>query len=215
VIFSAVFQTALVSAAVLGTMGVAARSAPAPDTIMLTLAEPAPEAEPEPDARDVPVVVTTLAAPPKGFQVLDAPIDIPTGIPPIDLDQRFDPRDYSGRGTEGGVFAGVEGGEGPVDQPVVFDAALVEEPPEQISAPPPQYPSVLRSAKIEGYVALRYVVLADGTVDQTSITILESTHVLFEQAAMRAIGQARFRPGRMQGTPVRVMVEQRIVFTLS
>ncbi len=209
---SAAFQTVVVVAAVLGTMGVAARSAPALDTIMLTLNQAAPDAEPE--ERDVPPLVTTLAPPPLGFQVLEAPLDIPAGIPPIDLDQRFDPRDYSGRGMEGGVFTGVEGGEGPVDQPEVFLAAAVEELPEPIYAPLPKYPTMLRRAGVEGYVDLRYIVLTDGTVDPASIVVVESSNVRFEQGAVRAIRQARFRPGRVCGTPVRVLVEQRITFTL-
>ncbi|MDH3292339.1 MAG: energy transducer TonB [Gemmatimonadota bacterium] len=211
---SAAFQAAVVLAAVLGTMGVAVRSAPALDTIMLTLTDVAPDAEPEPEERDALPLVTALASPPVGFQVLEAPLDIPTGIAPIDLDQRFDPRDYSGRGVEGGVFAGVQGGVGPVDQPEVFLPVAVDELPQQISAPLPKYPSMLRRAGIEGYVNLRYIVLTDGTVDPTSIVVVESSHAQFEQAAVRSVREARFRPGRMRGTPVRVLVEQRITFTL-
>lgn len=211
---SAAFQTAVVVAAALGTMGVAVRSAPALDTIMLTLTEAPPDAAPEPEERDALPLVTTLAPPPMGFQVLEAPLDIPTGISPIDLDQRFDPRDYSGRGVEGGVFAGVEGREGPVDQPDVFLAAAVEELPQQIYAPLPKYPSLLRRAGIEGYVDVRYIVHTDGTVVPASIVVVESSHAQFEQAAVKSVRQALFRPGRMGGIAVRVLVEQRIMFTI-
>src|SRR2546428_9791562 len=38
----------------------------------------------------------------KGVQTVAVPAPIPTDIPPIDLQQRFDPRDYSGSGVEGG-----------------------------------------------------------------------------------------------------------------
>src|SRR5207245_9199488 len=38
----------------------------------------------------------------KGFQTVAVPAQIPTNIPPIDLQQRFDPKDYSGSGVEGG-----------------------------------------------------------------------------------------------------------------
>src|SRR5207248_7105758 len=49
----------------------------------------------------------------KGFQTVVVPAQIPTVIPPIDLQHRFDPRDYSGSGVDGGranviVFGGVE-----------------------------------------------------------------------------------------------------------
>ena len=53
-----------------------------------------------------------IELPPQGFLTLSAPINIPTEIPPIDLTQTFDPRNFSGIGVEGGVFSGVVG-EGP------------------------------------------------------------------------------------------------------
>jgi protein TonB len=213
--FSTVLQTAVIGAAVMATVGVAARDAPvAVDTVMLALDDPTQQAEAEPEPQDAPPIVTTLSAP-KGFQVLEAPIDIPTTIPPVDLTQRFDPRDYSGRGTEGGVFAGVEGGTPTVDLDQVFDAVAVEELPEQIYAPPPTYPSALRRANIEGYVEVEYVVRADGTVDPATVTIVESSHRQFEQPAVNAVKQARFRPGRMRGKPVSVLIRQRFNFSMA
>ena len=214
VFVSAAFQTAVVVAAVLGTMGVAVRSAPALDTIMLALTEAALDAEPEPEERDALPLVTTLAPPPVGFQVLEVPLDIPTGIPPIDLDQRFDPRDYSGRGVEGGVFAGVEGGEGPVDQPEVFLAAVVEELPQRISCPQPEYPRIYQQADIEGEVLLQFVVEIDGHVRLESIETLRLTRERFEAPAEAMIAQCRFRPGRIAGVPVRVLVQMPIMFRL-
>ena len=38
----------------------------------------------------------------RGFQTIAIPAQIPTDIPPIDLQQHFDPKDYSGSGVEGG-----------------------------------------------------------------------------------------------------------------
>src|SRR6266581_5724894 len=43
----------------------------------------------------------------KGFQTVAVPAQIPTNIPPIDLQQRFDPKDYSGSGVEGGRANGI------------------------------------------------------------------------------------------------------------
>src|SRR3989442_12096044 len=48
----------------------------------------------------------------KGFQTVAVPAQIPTNIPPIDLQQRFDPRDYSGSGVEGGRANGTAVGGG-------------------------------------------------------------------------------------------------------
>ena len=64
-----------------------------------------------------PGLVLTANPPPRGFQVVEAVGDIPTEIPPIDPSARIlDPRDFSGRGAEGGVGWGVVGGTGPADQ---------------------------------------------------------------------------------------------------
>ena len=72
---------------------------------------PPPEVKPEP----APAVVVT-EPPPKGFQTVAALSDIPDVIPPVDLTQRaLDPRDFTGRGVEGGLATGVVGGTGKVE----------------------------------------------------------------------------------------------------
>jgi len=40
---------------------------------------------------------------PKGFTALLAPVNIPTNIPPINLNEKFDPKDFSGVGIEKGI----------------------------------------------------------------------------------------------------------------
>ena len=78
---STVFQAAVMVAAVYATMGVAQESEAFDiDTIMMVLDEP--EQQEEQPEEEAPPVVTSLAPPPKGFQVLTAPVDIPTEIPP-------------------------------------------------------------------------------------------------------------------------------------
>ncbi|MGD2135454.1 MAG: energy transducer TonB, partial [Gemmatimonadales bacterium] len=138
------------------------------DTIMLSLDEPEPEEQEQED--EPPPVVTSLDPPPRGFQVLTAPVDIPTEIPPVNLEERFDPRDYSGVGVEGGIFSGVEGGTGEVvDLQQVYAEAVVDEPPERVSCPPPEYPRMMQQANIEGQVMLQFVVEADGHVTDETI----------------------------------------------
>src|SRR2546425_887886 len=44
----------------------------------------------------------------KGFQTVAVPTQIPTDIPPVDLQQRFDPKDYSGSGIGGGRANGLK-----------------------------------------------------------------------------------------------------------
>jgi protein TonB len=155
-----------------------------------------------------------LDPPPRGFQTVDAPIDIPSEIPPIDLSERFDPRDFSGVGQEGGVFSGVEGGTGPVDLTQTFMEAAVDEPPERLSGPSPRYPEMLRQAGIEGSVVLEFVIDTTGRVEESSIKINQSTNRAFEGPARDVIRRSLYRPGRVRGQAVRVLVQQSISFSI-
>src|SRR2546422_326733 len=51
------------------------------------------------NAPDPPPVQLADALP--GFQPVAVSAQIPTDMPPVDLQQRFDPKDYSGSGVEG------------------------------------------------------------------------------------------------------------------
>jgi protein TonB len=181
--------------------------------IFLTQEQDEPEPEPEPD-EPPPQQIVNLNPPPKGFQTLNAPIDIPTDIPPIDLSERFDPRDFSGVGVEGGIFSGVEGGTGPVDLTQTFLEAAVDEPPERIAGPNPRYPEMLRQAGVEGSVTLSFVIDTTGRVEANSIEIISSTNRAFETPARDVILRSTYRPGRVRGTPVRVLVQTSVAFNI-
>src|SRR3989454_557867 len=88
-----------------------------------------------------------LDVPLKGFQTVVAPDVIPTNIPPVNLQEHFDPKDYSGTGVEGGVATGMvpTGNE-------VFMEAIVEGKPAVLSGPQLQFPELLRQAQIQGRV---------------------------------------------------------------
>ncbi|HSR89720.1 MAG TPA: hypothetical protein VLK88_00315, partial [Gemmatimonadales bacterium] len=60
------------------------------DTTMVFLEPPkAPEPPPE---QPPPEAVVAANPPPQGFQVVTPPADIPTEIPPVNLNEKFDPR---------------------------------------------------------------------------------------------------------------------------
>jgi len=182
------------------------------DTTMLFLIE---EQEPEPEPEQPPPPqLATLNPPPKGFQTLTAPVEIPTEIPPVNLNERFDPRDYSGVGVEGGLAEGVEGGTGPVDLDQVFVEAIVDEPPIRLSGPPPVYPPLLKDAQIEGRVIFELVVGVDGHPEEETLKVIESSNRAFERNARAAVLGSVYRPGRMRGMPVRVLIRQPITFTI-
>jgi len=209
---SLVVHGAFVTAGVLATMGAAdaVRDVVHVDTSLVFLTEPERELE-----RPEPPRIASLNPPPKGFQTVVAPVEIPTEIPPVEVDAAFDVRNYTGQGVEGGVFSGVEGGTGPVDLTQIFAEAMVDEIPERLSGPPLKYPEILRRANITGSVLLQFVIRADGLVERSSIQVLESTHNGFESPAIRAVADSRFRPGKVRGTAVRVSVTQRISFSLT
>lgn len=209
---STTFQAAVMVGAVYATMGAAQKVEQVPmDTIVLHFDKP----QPEPDEPDEPVV-TSLTPPPKGFQVLTAPVEIPTEIPDVDLQEHFDPRNYTGVGVEGGVFDGVDDATGPVNEITrLYEQAVVDEKPERISCPMLQYPRLLQEANIEGQVLLRFVVEADGHVMNDHIETLSSTHRAFEGPARDMLSRCLFRPGRVRASAVRVLVQLPVIFTIA
>jgi len=168
--------------------------------------------EPPPPER-----VATVDPPPKGFQTLSIPTNIPVDIPPPQQNQHFDAADFSGIGVEGGVARGVEGGTGPVvtDQP--YMEAVVEERPEAIPGTciPPSYPEILRQAGIEGRVTIEFIIDTTGRAERAGMRTIQTAHPLFEAPARAAVNTCRFRPGRISGRAVRVRVQLPVNFTMN
>jgi TonB family protein len=184
----------------------------AAETTLVFINQQENKPEPEPEQPQL----ASLTPPPKGFQTVVAITEIPTEIPPVNLNERFDPRDYSGVGQEGGIAQGIEGGTGdvPTDLQAVFVEALVDEPPIRLSSPPLNYPPLLRDAGIEGKVVLEVVVGTDGHPEPETLRIVESTNKAFERPARDVLLGTVFRPGRMRGQAVRVLIRQPIVFAI-
>jgi periplasmic protein TonB len=180
------------------------------DTTMVFLKPPPPP--PPPPDQVPPDVVVAQNPPPKGFQTVVAPTDIPKDIPPIDLNEKpFDPKDFTGKGVEGGIAAGIAGGTGPVSGEVFLEAQL-DDPVQPISIPTPRYPPVLQSAGIAGSVDLQYIVDTTGHAEPGSFKVMKSTHPAFAEPAKEAISKGVFKPAKFKGQPVRQLVQQRISF---
>ena len=177
-----------------------------------------PEEEPPPPEEKAPPPPEVAAAPPppKGFQVLTAPIDIPDVIPDIDLTKSItNEADFSGVGVAGGLAKGVEGGTGPV----ITDAPLyefqVEKPAIAISGSgAPTYPSVLKSANVQGRVTATFVVDTTGRAESGTFKALESDHELFTAAVRTALPRMRFIPAEVGGRKVKMWVQQAFEFRL-
>lgn len=161
------------------------------DTAMVYLAQPQPATPPPSPVLDVPL---------RGFQTLDVPTVIPTKIPSVNLAEHFDPKDYTGTGVEGGQAEGAV-----PTASTVYSDAVVEEHPEPLSGPP-GYPTAMRDAGIQGRVLLQAVVDTIGHVEPGSIRIVQSPNPGFDQTVREWALNARFRPARLHGRAVRVVV---------
>lgn len=193
----------VVHAALIVGAGAAVRSvARGPDSVHAdtTLVFLEPRAEPQSQALE-------LDMPVRGFQTVVVPTEIPATLPPVDLQQHFDPKDYSGTGAEGGTADGVT-----TPDSQVYTAAVVDVAPLLLS-PPPAYPELMRQAGIEGRVLVQAVVDTTGRLEPGSIRILETPSPGFEQTTKQWALKARFRPARLQGRAVRVLVRQPVQFS--
>lgn len=208
---SVVFHVILIFGAVKATQGAAetVKKIVASETMAFLAPPPPPEPEPPP-----PDAVAQKSAPPQGFQTIVPPREIPTSIPPINLSEKFNAKDFSGKGIEGGISTGVIGGTAPVITGESFTVDQVDDPVQYIGGPLPTYPPALRTAGIEGRVTVRYIVGADGKVEETTIQVLNSTNKAFEAPAIEAIRKSNFKPAKIKGTPVRQLVEQVVRFTI-
>ena len=201
--FSLVMHGGIIAGAVYATLSSGkSEDSGAIDTMMVYMAqeEEKQQEEPEPVVLDVQL---------KGFQTIAAPTEIPTDIPEIDLKETFDPKNYSGVGVEGGVAGGVV----PTgDQ--VFLESVVEEKPERLTGPALQYPDLLRQAGVQGRVLVQGVIDTTGRAIPNTVRVVQSPHPGFDDAAKRLMLQSLFRPGRVGGRAVKVLVSLPVDFTI-
>jgi len=212
-IVSATFHVVLGYLAVMATAN-AAESIKAiiADTTMFLLKPPEPPPPPPPETPP-PEAIVTANPPPLGFQTVMPPTEIPKDIPPVNLNERFNAADFSGKGVEGGIATGVVGGSGPVTGET-FLQEQVDDPVQPINIPKPRYPPVLQQAGVSGFVDVQYVVDTLGHAEPRSWTVMKSTNAQFEAPAREAIMKGVFKPARIKGAAVRQLVQQSIKFNI-
>ena len=149
-IISFVLHGVVIFAAVKATTGAAEQLREILQDTTLVFLKPAEPPPPPPPEAPPPDAIVTANPPPQGFQTVIPPTDIPKEIPPINLNERFNPKDFTGKGVEGGIAAGVVGGTGPVLSDETFLEAQVDDPPQLLQAGPRLYPPALESAGIAG-----------------------------------------------------------------
>src|SRR5687767_7966714 len=99
-LLSVVLHVVIVGAAVWVTQGAAETVRRILEDTTAIFLEPPKDTPPPPD-QPPPDVVVAANPPPQGFQTVLPPDVIPQEIPPVDLNQRFDAKDFTGKGVEG------------------------------------------------------------------------------------------------------------------
>ncbi len=122
------------------------------------------------------------------------------GPPPLDVQVRIDPL----------LFAA-----GPERAEFIFNSGdLDQSPRKMLPVSEPVYPYKARQRNIEGYVKVKFLVRADGTVGE--VLVLDAQpQGLFEATTLKTVPQWRFQPGVIDGQAVPSWVVTTIRFTLN
>lgn len=102
--------------------------------------------------------------------------------------------------SEGPLIAGV----GDVSVPVRIEATAVQ----------PEYPELARQAKVQGKVILQAVIFKDGSVGDIQVLQTPGEKLGFDEAAIAAVRQWKYKPALQNGRPVDVIFTIVIDFTL-
>lgn len=85
------------------------------------------------------------------------------------------------------------------------------QPPERIAYSSPRYPPVAQAARIEGTVILEAVIDAQGVVQ--NVTVLRSVPLL-DRAAIEAVQQWRYKPTRLNGVAIPIVMTVTVSFSM-
>ena len=94
----------------------------------------------------------------------------------------------------------------------VYMESVVEERPQVLSGPQLQYPDLLRQAAIQGQVLVQAIIDTTGRAEPPSVKIIQSPNPGFDQSAKNYVLRALFRPARVHGRAVRVLINLPIDF---
>lgn len=93
-----------------------------------------------------------------------------------------------------------------------FEIVKLDQKPVIKFRVPPEYPSEMRRAQIEGEVLVDFVVTGDGNVVKASA--VKSSRREFEATAVAAVSKWKFAPGMKSGRPVNTHMQVPIGFSL-
>jgi protein TonB len=157
-----------------------------------------------------------------------APTKIPKDIKIVAQDEPPPPASSSmgvmggmAGGAPGGVFGGTAGGTG--SGPVVVAKPVAPKGPARISGGvmagsivtrvQPVYPPIAKVAHMSGTVVLRAIITKTGTI--SSLTVVSSTNQMFNNSALEAVKQWKYKPYMLTGEPTEVDTTITVNFTLN
>ena len=188
---------------------------------------------PPPPPPPAPPPVVTRKVVPEQYNPMATPVAIPDRVAIIQDEEP--PPAASIAGVVGGVAGGAVGGAlGGVIGSIVSSTPIVAPPPPPVKkAPPPPpkrirvggavsranlirqvrpvYPPLARQARIQGTVKLTAIISKTGSIEK--LEVLQG-HPLLIPAALTAVKQWRYRPTLLNGTPVEVVTQVDVNFTL-
>src|SRR2546422_766646 len=89
----------------------------------------------------------------------------------------------------------------------VYSEAAVDEPAAIVSAPPLEYPPALQQAGLQGRVTVQAVIDTLGRAEPASLKVIARPNTAFDQSARAYVLHAVFRPARVKGRAVRVLIK--------
>jgi TonB family protein len=171
-----------------------------------------PPPAPEPDQKPVP----------GDFVTPRPPAEVPTVIPTIDPNATpITEADVTGIGREGDIIGTPPEKAVPLTgnttpdgngEDAPLEATMVEELPELANRSQAErlfrqnYPPLLRESGTTGRTMVTMIIDAEGNVEPGSVTVQETTHEAFRAAAIRVAEKLRFRPARLSGRSVSVII---------
>ena len=97
--------------------------------------------------------------------------------------------------------------------PDVFNVSDLDQPLTTLTRIPPVYPMRAKRMGVEGWVKVRFVVTARGTVER--VTIVEACPLaVFDRSVTQCVSGWRFKPGTVEGIPVNTWAETTVTFHL-
>lgn len=167
----------------------------------------APSSPADPEYQQVVWATVRIAAGGQPLAVVEAPAEVSELLTTAVRTWRFAPARRAGVPVEADVRVPF------LLIPPAAEPPANAEKPKVLHAVPPVYPMAMRASGIRGEVTLEFVVDIEGRVRNP--IVVRSLHPGFNAAAIEAVKRWTFAPGRVDGQPVSMLMQQPIAFRLT